>query len=60
MTTIIKENSKYRLVDVRGLHYQGSYQLQEKSEEFTSGWETCGVYTNKKNAIQTFKKLDNN
>lgn len=52
----LKENSKYKLVDVRNTSFEGRYQLLEITENFKNG-ETIGVYFNRKDAIQAYNGL---
>lgn len=36
---------------------EGNYQLQEKCDNFSSGYRTCGVYLLKKEAIEAMEKM---
>ncbi len=53
---IIKSDLSYRLATTKNSHYTGNYQILEITEDYPNG-ETCGVYSNKKDALADFKKL---
>ncbi len=56
MFKVIKDNERYSVIDVRNTHYEGSYQVLEKSEDLPTG-RICGIYFNRKDAIDFFNKL---
>lgn len=55
--TTLKESGRYKLVDARGTIKSSSYQLLEYVIE-EERWETCGEYTNMKDATKAFNECN--
>lgn len=52
---IVKEGQKFVAIDVRNTNYAGSYQIIEKMSPYHA---TCGIYSNKKDLLERFNKLE--